>query len=343
MKKGIFLLLITFLSLSLSAENRKAPLLLSSTNHFILISQISNSTAQVINEQSKPTLANENSSNWNQVAKNAILLLALLLSGSLILVLLRTRREGKKTKKDLLAQIEQLKGEVENLRKSNKSKERMFSIVAHDLRGPLATLKNILDLRESRDLSKDEFDEILPLMSKEVSRSLELTEEILSWAKSQMSNNHICLTKVNLYQILEDQVSQFESAAKSKGIALMVQKVDGECVAIADINMLKTIVRNLLANAIKFCRNNDRITLSAQKNGKATLIKVSDTGIGMSPENLSKLFGTASITTKGTSNEKGSGLGLTLCKDFVEKNNGKIWAESELGKGSTFYFTLPQL
>ena len=353
MKKGIVLLLLTLASLHLPAQQRRIESLLSFGSYNSLVSKISSDIIQNLSNQNISTqldyrFTKPKSQEANQVAKietslalSAILLLALLLSGILIYVLIKDRQKEKKAKKQILAQVEQLQAQVEELSMSNKSKDRMLSIVAHDLRSPLATLKNILDLRESRDLSKDEFDEILPLMSKEVNGSLELTEEILYWAKSQMGDSNPSLTKVDINQVLEEQANRFCISAKSKGVTLKVKRTYGECTALADANMIKTIIRNLLGNAIKFCRSNDCITLSAQKNGKATLIKVSDTGIGISPNNLSKLFGSSTITTKGTANEKGSGLGLTLCKDFVEKNHGKIWAESEVGKGSTFYFTLP--
>ncbi|WP_320051625.1 HAMP domain-containing sensor histidine kinase [uncultured Acetobacteroides sp.] len=353
MKKGIVLLLLIFASLYLPAQHRRMESLLPFENYSSLVSQISSDIIHNLSNQNIYTLLDyrftkQKNQETKQVSRietshilSAILLLALLLSGSLIDFLIKSRQKERKAKMQILAQVEQLQAQVEELRISNKSKDRMLSIVAHDLRSPLATLKNILDLRKSRDLSKDEFDEIIPLMIKEVNGSLELTEEILYWAKSQMEDSSSSPTKVDINQILEEQVNQFCISAKSKGVTLKVKRTCGECTALADVNMIKTIIRNLLGNAIKFCRSNDCITLSAQKNGKATLIKVADTGIGISPNNLSKLFGSSTITTKGTANENGSGLGLTLCKDFVEKNHGKIWAESEVGKGSTFYFTLP--
>ncbi len=278
-----------------------------------------------------------------------LLLVSLSLIGLFTYSLFKSRQKEKRSKellqsqKEQLQQVkEQLQVKATHLEHSNHSKDRIFAIVAHDLRSPLATLKNILDLRESNDLTPDELDEMLPLMSNEIDNSLELTEEILYWAKSQMGDSSINLTRVNLTDLLNEQAKRFENAAKAKGITIEVSCTSCECMVFADINMLRTIVRNLLSNAIKYCKSNDSITLSAQRNEKHTLISISDTGIGIPPENREKLFGLSTFTTRGTANEKGSGLGLTLCRDFVEKNKGRIWVESKEGKGSTFYFTLPQ-
>lgn len=290
--------------------------------------------------------------NWVKQLQSAsiVLLVVLLLMGTIFTAyLFRSRQKEKRSKELIMAQKEQLvrikeklQLQAEHLENSNRSKDRIFSIVAHDLRSPLSTLKNILDLRESKDLSKDELDEMIPLMAVELGSSLDLTEEILYWARSQMQEELISPEKINVAAVLQEQAGRFASAASSKGIKLQLEVPDCSCFVVADINMLRTVLRNLIGNAIKFCKRNDSISIGVERVGDMATIKVADSGIGISPENLAKLLESKSFTTKGTSNEKGTGLGLILCRDFIEKNNGRMRIESHVGSGTSIFLTLPQ-
>jgi signal transduction histidine kinase len=142
-------------------------------------------------------------------------------------------------------------------------------------------------------------------------------------------------------ELAESEIQQTEKRAADKGVCLR-NEVESDIFAFADKTMISLVIRNLLSNAIKFCRKGDAITINAEWQDKYLCVSVKDTGIGITKENLEKLFGMQLFTSRGINNEEGTGLGLLLCKDFVEKNGGRIWAESEAGKGSAFFFTMPR-
>ena len=277
------------------------------------------------------------------------LVIILLLVGLLALSLLRNRLKEQKKNKELIhknleieKQKEALAIQANKLQESNLFKDKIFSIVAHDLRSPLSSLKNSLMLFEKNMFSEKEFREILPTLKRNLNNTFELTDELLYWAKNQMNVVSFKPEKIDLLPIFEEQISRFEEAMQAKKIRIKIEIPPNLPPTNADIDMLKTILRNLITNAIKFCRTNDKITLSAEEEGKFLKIIIADTGIGIAPENIGKLFTNQSFTTRGTAGERGTGLGLSLCKDFVERNGGKIWFESTLGQGTTFYFTMPQ-
>jgi signal transduction histidine kinase len=148
------------------------------------------------------------------------------------------------------------------------------------------------------------------------------------------------IEKFDFREVILHKLDVFEKNAADKGV-LLINNITGLCNVMADKNMIDLVVRNLTANAIKFCNKNDTVTITSEIiNGKLQVC-IKDTGRGIEKKNIPKLFGNEMFSTYGTANEKGSGLGLMLCKDFVEKNNGKIWVESEFGVGSKFCFTIP--
>ena len=164
---------------------------------------------------------------------------------------------------------------------------------------------------------------------------------MLAWANSQTGKNICNPQKTNLSAIINEILKASRPIAKIKNISLNYIQTD-DVEVYADVNMLKTILRNLFSNAIKYTHPNGEIAISAQRNQSNIEIWVSDNGVGMSEETRNKLFDIdANVSTTGTANEKGSGLGLILCKEFVEKHGGEIWVKSELGKGSAFIFSLP--
>jgi signal transduction histidine kinase len=168
-----------------------------------------------------------------------------------------------------------------------------------------------------------------------------LLEDLLKWARAQSGNIPFEPRKVSFTEICKNIIELLGPNAASKNISINYLKSD-DLVIFADIDMLKAVLRNLVSNAIKFTKSGGRIDISAKKNHSDITITISDSGIGIEPENLSKLFDISQIhTTPGTSQEKGTGLGLLLCKEFVEKHGGKIWAVSTYGKGSDFKFTVP--
>ncbi len=234
---------------------------------------------------------------------------------------------------------EKFKKQADELLILNQLKDKMFSIISHDIRSPMASLKGILTIAEDGVLSEEEFKSFLPLLSNNVGYTYDLLDNLLHWSRSQLQGETLNLEEFDLKSLIREKIMLFEKKALEKKIRLEDLVAD-PTLLLADKNMIRLVLHNLLANAIKFCNVGDVITLSAKPEGEKTLVSVKDTGIGMDTLTMSKLFEFGTITTPGTQGEKGTGLGLILCKDFVEKHNGKIWVESTPGKGSEFFFQL---
>jgi len=231
------------------------------------------------------------------------------------------------------------------LRELNSTKDKLFSIIAHDLRSPFNAIIGLSEqlIENINDFEVAESEKYLQLINLSAKNTLILLDNLLNWAKTQTGQNIYNPEKIYLSEIVREISEVSKSLAKIKDISLKyAHNIDFE--VYADVNMLKTILRNLIFNAIKYTHSNGKIVISAVQNQNNIEITVSDNGVGMNKETRSKLFKMdANITTPGTANEKGSGLGLILCKEFVEKHGGKIWVKSELGKGSAFTFSLPVL
>lgn len=225
----------------------------------------------------------------------------------------------------------------------NATKDKLFSIIAHDLRAPFNSILGFSELliEDAKDIDVFESEEYLRLINTTTKNTLILLDNLLNWAKSQTGQIIFDPQKMNLSSIIRETIQNSNSAAKIKNISLIeIQSDDIE--VDADKNMIQTILRNLISNAIKFTKPGGSINVSAISKQNHLEISISDNGIGINNETLKKIFDTTTnTTTKGTAEEKGSGLGLILCKEFVEKHKGEIWVESELGKGSVFKFTLP--
>lgn len=228
------------------------------------------------------------------------------------------------------------------LQESNATKDKMFSIIGHDLRGPIGSLKTMI---EFIDENPDEFDEaelvdVISSMRDTSNQTYELLENLLSWAKTQQNLHEFSPSEFDIVEIASNLVNFSNNIAKTKNIDIIL--IHGEHFnVIADENMIKSVIRNLLSNAIKFSKPDSKVIVEIIDKIDKALIKIIDKGVGISEQNLQYIFKEGSfVTTYGTNNEKGTGLGLKLCMDFVKKNNGKIWFESQVEKGTTFYFTL---
>lgn len=229
------------------------------------------------------------------------------------------------------------------LKELNATKDKLFSIIAHDLRTPFNSLLGFSDLLQTNLHKYDK--EKIHFQVKQINHiaknAFSLLEDLLIWYQSQ--SKKISFEPVNLSfgVVCSEVISNLKGNADTKKIS--IELADPENIHVmAELNMLKTILRNLLSNAIKFTANNGKICVSAKSGPKFATISVSDTGTGIAKENIKKIFSlTEQFTRLGTSNEKGTGLGLSLCRDFVMKHGGKIWVESEVGKGSDFKFTIP--
>jgi len=232
----------------------------------------------------------------------------------------------------------------EELKKVNVNKDRFISVLAHDLKSPFNSLLGFSELLTEKfhEFEMYEIENYVNMINSSANVAYNLLEELLLWARVQTDHFPYNPAKINLIEFCKNQIEDHALIAGKKNISVLINPSINVFV-MADEMMLKVIFRNLLVNAIKFTHEGGiiRITISTKKNW--VTITVRDNGIGMSPEELSKLFDVSHIQSKsGTANEKGTGLGLLLCKDMVNKHGGKIWAESTPGQGSQFSFTLPE-
>ena len=236
-----------------------------------------------------------------------------------------------------------LKEKESQLKELISTKDKLFSIIAHDLRSPFNAILGFSELlmEDTKDFEAAESKTYLNFINSSAKSTLILLDNLLNWSKAQTGQIIFEPKKTNLSVIIKEIIDMSNSFSKLKNISLnFIQTENNE--VYADLNMLKTILRNLISNAVKYTYPNGEINISSARNQKNTLIMVSDNGVGMSEVTRNKLFKVdTNIATRGTQNEKGSGLGLILCKEFVEKHGGEIWVESEVGKGSTFVFSLP--
>ncbi|WP_406684766.1 tetratricopeptide repeat-containing sensor histidine kinase [Seonamhaeicola sp. MEBiC1930] len=230
--------------------------------------------------------------------------------------------------------------QTKHLENVNNVKDKLFSIVSHDLKDSLSSINGFIELLRDGSLSREEFDNLIPELSENANNASLLLFNLLNWSKSQMQSLEPKPSLFDVQEVFEDKVKLVENRVESKGITLVNHSLRD--FAYADRSMFEIIIQNLLANAIKFCKKGDTITIANHISNGSCIISIADTGIGISKENLEKLFKNTSFTTVGTSNEKGTGLGLSICKELVELNHGKIWVESTLNIGSTFYVQLPK-
>lgn len=240
----------------------------------------------------------------------------------------------------LFRDVTERKQNEEKLQELNKLKDRLFSIISHDLRTPLLSLMDILSMANDGMVSDEEFRSFLPTLTKNIGYTSGLVENLLQWSKSQLEGTIINAIHFDIRDNISYLINSFTQIAADKGIALK-NNIHVLTTVYADMDMIQAVLRNLLSNAIKFCRDGDKIIVEASVKRNMVTICINDTGVGIASENVDKLFGNQNFSTRGTTNEQGTGLGLLLCKDFIEKNGGRIWVESVQGHGSNFYFTLP--
>lgn len=227
---------------------------------------------------------------------------------------------------------------TDELQHLNNLNQKLFSIIAHDLRSPLSSLSTILDFVQEDEFTVEELKELLPKLSKDVGYTSRLVDNLLTWSASRVRGNKINPSTFNLHDTIENVFGLFDSNALEKKVHLF-NKVPADFEVKADPDMIETVIRNLTVNALKFTTDGS-ITISASKKGEETKIKVLDTGIGLDPERIPNLFKEAIAPHWGTHNEKGFGLGLQICKEFVESHGGEIIADNHQA-GAVFKFTLP--
>lgn len=241
---------------------------------------------------------------------------------------------------EVLQQKTDLDEQASKLNELNHLKDRLIAILAHDLRAPLSTLKGLFYLLKDSTITHQEMLEMLPAVLKQLDYTSDFLDTLLFWVNSQMESFDITLKPFALSELVVNEVDKHRDEARKKGIHL-VTDIGENLTATADPNSIRIVVRNLLTNAIKFSHSDGKIDISALQDGDRAVVKIRDHGIGMSPEQLSKLFKSRMDSITGTNNESGTGMGLLFCKDLIEKCNGNIEVNSKPGMGTEFAFTIP--
>lgn len=239
---------------------------------------------------------------------------------------------------------EEIKLKNELLQVINAEKDKFFSIIAHDLRGPLSAFVAATQIitEEIQTMSLEEIKDITDSMKTSATNIYNLLENLLEWSRLRRGGMDFVPLIFNLRKNVDECIKPLSEASKKKSIEIE-NLIPEQLEVLADIHMLDSVLRNLISNAVKFTAKGGKVKVAASKNNDSSiLISISDSGIGMSPELKARLFQINEKTSRpGTEGEPSTGLGLLLCKEFIEKHDGKIWVESEVGKGSNFYFTLP--
>ena len=237
----------------------------------------------------------------------------------------------------------QIRNQNEELKKINATKDKFFSIIAHDLRSPFGAIvgySNILEkqVKNQNYSGIEKFAEVIQISSE---KAMALLMNLTEWAQSQTGKMRFKPEPVDMVGLIHEVVNLFDDIANQKLIEIE-KKLPHEALVMADRAMISTILRNLLSNAIKYSQPGGKITLAVTTGTDELIISVADSGVGIPKDKMDKMFRIdENYSTNGTMNEKGTGLGLILCKEFIDKHNGEIWVESEEGKGSVFYFSIP--
>ena len=270
-----------------------------------------------------------------------ILVVVVALTAILLFSVYRSGQRRKQINSLLLQHQDEMEKRSKELEQLNQVKDKFFSIISHDLRSPINALAGLMDLLDKGAIAPHELPTAIKELRARFDHTRSLMNNLLDWTVLQMDKMSLQAGNVDLHEIVEENI-ELMGSLQDKQIT-MVNDVPKNAKGYADSNTINLVIRNLMTNAIKFTNDGGQIVVSSEAKGNEWVVSVRDTGIGMSMEIQKKLFDKVNpYSTRGTANEKGTGLGLILCKEFVEKNGGRIWVESEENKGSTFWFTLPK-
>jgi two-component system, sensor histidine kinase and response regulator len=240
----------------------------------------------------------------------------------------------------IATQVAQMEKKTTELKELDTLKNKLFSVISHDLKTPMYALRNLFRNMHQFDLPGDEIKRMIPDVVTDLNYTTCLMENLLQWAKSQMQADALNVQRVDVAALIKEVMQLLRLQADSKKVYLE-SKLDTPVYIYADRDMVHLVLRNLISNAIKFTAKNGYVFLDANEGDSFVEVSVQDTGAGMNEETLRKINTSNFFTTKGTAGESGTGLGLMLCKEFLAKNGGRMFVESEAGKGSTFSFILP--
>jgi two-component system, sensor histidine kinase and response regulator len=279
--------------------------------------------------------------------KISITVLVIVILSLLAFILFRSRYVNRRVNQLLREKNEKIEEQKETVEQqavqlllNNRQKDKLFSIIAHDLRGPLNSLKGLMDLLKDGRLSEEEINTIMSEFRRNVDQSAELVSNLLVWASSQLDGIAANPVALPLKPLVQEILALFSHQARQKNI-LLREEVSPAVGVVADKDMLQVVIRNLVSNAVKFCRPGDSVTVSCTPSGSEVEICVTDTGVGLKEDALDKIRRKESFTSYGTAKEKGTGLGMLLCREFAEANRGSFRIESEWGKGCRCYCCLP--
>jgi len=295
-------------------------------------------------EKQKETLMAENSKAL--ASQKRYIYAALFILVIFLIVTLIVRRNEKVQKRLNIELYNKTAKLVENekaLREINETKDKLFSIIGHDLRGPIAAFQGLLKLYKVGEIDSKEFLQFIPKLSSDIDHISFTLNNLLSWGQTQMNGSVTKPGIVSIENLVTENISLLSETAEAKSLKI-VNKMTANILSWSDSAQIDIVIRNLMSNAIKFTPDNGMITIDALERSSTWEISVRDTGVGIDKDTQKKIFEkNSNITTYGTNDEKGTGLGLSLCKEMVEKNNGKIWVESFRPDGTCFYFTLPKV
>lgn len=229
-----------------------------------------------------------------------------------------------------------------DLEKLIKFKNKVFSIISHDLRGPIGSISQVLGLLNTGIITSEEFVEVVPRLANQTNEARDVLNNLLSWANSNRPETEPSKKAINLIEVLEEIRKSLNEEALKKEVNLLLDEHELPNPLRVDKEGLTIVLRNLIKNSIKFCKKGDQIHFGCELRNNELLFYVKDTGVGFDKNIGAKLFDEMQhVTTYGTANEKGTGIGLLICKNIIEKNEGKIWADSKPNEGANFYFILP--
>lgn len=269
-------------------------------------------------------------------------LLIILAFSIIIYILRRNNKIQSLLYRKLTVKTKQLQKKEKHLLNSNNTKTKLFSVIAHDLKGPINSFKSMFDMLSAKQMSSNEFIGFVPTMGESIDSIAFTLNNLLSWGQTQM-NGIVTKPENTCITTLVNQNNALLSKMAAKKSISLENNISEKVLAWCDKNQISIVIRNLTSNALKFTPENGSISFGANEKGKYWEVYVKDTGIGISDSALDKIFNTEeNFTTYGTNNEKGTGLGLVLCKEMIEKNNGEIYVKSSSDKGTCFYFTVPK-
>ncbi|MEI9809005.1 MAG: HAMP domain-containing sensor histidine kinase [Bacteroidota bacterium] len=246
----------------------------------------------------------------------------------------------QQTNDEIKSQSNQLQQQAEELDQLNSLKNKLFSVISHDLKAPMYALRNLFDNMHSQNMPAEEIKALIPDVKKDLNYTVSLMENLLQWTKSQMQSHTVRPQLINIADITDEVMHLLHLQAEAKNISI-TKKMSSPVYAWADYDMINLVIRNLVSNAIKFTPKGGQIIIGGSEMEAFAEIYVQDSGKGMTSSEVKKINTHEFFTTNGTAQEQGTGLGLMLCKEFLTKNDGHLRIESEPAKGSVFSFTLP--